>query len=159
DGADGISFFLTDGGYPPFDAGAFGGSLGYTCSNVNNDPKLHPDGQPRAFDGLAHAYLGLGIDEYGNFLNQADNTANGFGLQPGRIGLRGAGDVTFAELAGRYAANYPAARMSEAQKAAATQSTCKSGTLWDYSKPSAPVNTGRPLADYAPVPGAFKVLP
>ncbi|MDA3912740.1 hypothetical protein, partial [Oleiagrimonas sp.] len=35
DGADGISFFLTDGSKPlPDTAGALGGSLGYSCSNV-----------------------------------------------------------------------------------------------------------------------------
>ena len=36
DGADGISFFLQDASQTA-DVGAFGGSLGYTCSNVNND--------------------------------------------------------------------------------------------------------------------------
>ncbi|MGH8314728.1 MAG: pilus assembly protein PilY, partial [Steroidobacterales bacterium] len=44
DGADGISFFLMDGIYSPYDLGAFGGSLGYTCSNTNNDPTVRADG-------------------------------------------------------------------------------------------------------------------
>ena len=34
-GADGISFFLMDGSVSP-NIGAIGGSLGYSCSNVNN---------------------------------------------------------------------------------------------------------------------------
>ncbi len=99
DGADGMGFFLMDGAYAPYDTGAFGGSLGYTCSNVNNDANHRADGTPRQYDGLAHAYLGLGIDEYGNFLNHGDNTASGSGYLPGRIGLRGAGSIAWASVA------------------------------------------------------------
>jgi type IV pilus assembly protein PilY1 len=132
DGADGISFFLMDGCVPlagmaglPADAcksgldygalaspaqiykplGAIGGSLGYSCSNSN----------PLA-DGLIGAYLGLGIDEYGNFLNGTKNTLNEDGstdtggdntttgglYQPGRIGLRGAGNLNFQLLSYLY---------------------------------------------------------
>ena len=89
DGADGISFFLQDGSQPP-GLGAFGGSLAYSCSNSNTP-----------HDGLVAGYIGLGIDEYGNFLNgtnlvstytgtntaTGDNTAYGYGFKPGRIGL------------------------------------------------------------------------
>src|SRR6185437_173954 len=84
DGADGLSFYLIDacmpigGGTPPAGCatnavypsgssysgiGAWGGSLAYTCSN-SNPP----------YDGLVGGYLGLGIDEYGNFLNGNSNT-------------------------------------------------------------------------------------
>jgi len=94
DGADGISFFLQDGAQAP-GLGAFGGSLAYSCSNSNTP-----------HDGLTGGYIGLGIDEYGNFLNgtnlvsgytgtnvaTGDNTAYGYGYKPGRIGLRGACD-------------------------------------------------------------------
>src|SRR5450631_4278568 len=109
DGADGISFFLMDGTVAP-DLGAFGGSLAYTCSNTNNDPTLRPDGTQRGYDGLVGAYLGIGIDEYGNFLNgtfitgtgaaapRPDNTASGYGYVPGRIGMRGAGNVAWRYL-------------------------------------------------------------
>jgi type IV pilus assembly protein PilY1 len=127
DGADGISFFLLDGCTPlaggvlpsgcgvnsiygsgqTFPAiGATGGSLAYSCSNAN-----------APFDGLVGAYLGLGIDEYGNFLNgttntlsepgttaSGDNTASGGGYQPGRIGLRGAGSVSWQALTTAYGA-------------------------------------------------------
>ena len=134
DGADGISFYLLDGCMPivggtasgitgaavpsgcssnpiygstgqTFSAiGAWGGSLAYTCSNSN--PPYH---------GLAGAYIGLGIDEYGNFLNgtsntlsetgttaSGDNTASGGGYQPGRIGLRGAGSISGPALTTAY---------------------------------------------------------
>lgn len=126
-GADGISFYLLDGCMPisgggpvptgcgtssiygtttGFSAiGAWGGSLAYTCSN-NNPP----------YDGLAGAYLGLGIDEWGNFLNGSqntlnetgstntggDNTASGGLYQAGRIGLRGAGNISWQALTNAY---------------------------------------------------------
>src|SRR3569833_377686 len=64
-GADGIGFFLMDGSVAA-NIGATGGSLGYCCSDVSS-----------ASYGLLGAYLGLGIDEYGNFLNSSDNTNTG----------------------------------------------------------------------------------
>ena len=124
DGADGISFFLMDacvpiaggtlpagcdstvyGSAPYSPIGANGGSLGYSCSDENT-----------VFSGLPGAYLGLGIDEFGNFLNGtkntlndtagvrggnhavADTTADGGYYHPGRIGLRGAGNVNWQYL-------------------------------------------------------------
>jgi type IV pilus assembly protein PilY1 len=153
DGADGMSFFLLDGSAKIYDTGAFGGSLGYTCSNTNNDTKLHPDGTPRQFDGVAHGYLGLGMDEFGNFLNQTDNTATGFGLQAGRIGLRGAGNITWAQLNALNSTYYPGS-LNNDQRASAVQNTCKTGFLWDYSNASNPDQTATPVADYAPIYGS-----
>ena len=116
DGADGISFFLMDAsklntstitGQAAGDGnglGAWGGSLGYSCSNSNSP-----------YNGLNGGYLGLGIDEYGNFLNgttntlnesgttaSGDNTATGGGYKPGRIGLRGAGSISWSALNAAY---------------------------------------------------------
>ena len=66
-GADGIVFFLTDGTQTaPTTTGGEGGSMGYDCSNSNS-----------VYDGVAYGYLGLGIDEYGNFLNSGDNGSQG----------------------------------------------------------------------------------
>jgi type IV pilus assembly protein PilY1 len=159
DGADGISFFLTDGSASPYDTGAFGGSLGYTCSNVNNDPNLHPDGTPRQYDGIDHGYLGLGIDEYGNFLNQSDNTASGWGYQPGRIGLRGAGSIRWGWLNFNYPTQYPSS-LTLAQQASAVQKTCSTGFVWDFSKnPNSPVQTTTAVADYTAIPNAYNILP
>src|SRR5450755_100050 len=104
DGADGISFFLQDGSQAP-GLGSFGGSLAYSCAN-NNNP----------YDGLTGGYIGLGIDEYGNFLNgtnlvvgyagtnvaTGDNSAYGYGYKPGRIGLRGAGNISLPGLTTAY---------------------------------------------------------
>ena len=111
DGADGMSFYLIDGAVGPTSPlwngiGSWGGSLGYTCSNANPP-----------YDGLIGAYLGLGIDEYGNFLNgttlvsgyggsnnaTGDNSAYGYGYKPVRIGLRGNGNVSWAYLNANYA--------------------------------------------------------
>jgi hypothetical protein len=116
DGADGIGFYLlgaasttangsnltpgqTDSsGNPIPNLGAFGGSLGYSCSNTNTP-----------HNGMAGAYMGLGMDEFGNFLNNGDNTgsgdpattvngSNGAEYQPGRIGLRAYGNVNLTAL-------------------------------------------------------------
>lgn len=67
-GADGIVFMLTDGtAAQPTTTGGSGGAMGYDCSNTN-DP---------LFNGMANAYIGLGIDEWGNYLNTGDNGSNG----------------------------------------------------------------------------------
>lgn len=105
DGADGISFMLTDGtASAPTTTGASGGSMGYSCSNGNP-----------VYDGMANAYLGLGIDEWGNFLNSSDNTNTGVAsvnswgtgqYQPQRIGLRGAGNTTWKWLSQQNSSYY-----------------------------------------------------
>jgi type IV pilus assembly protein PilY1 len=160
DGADGMSFFLMDAsqlntatitGVASGDGnglGSWGGSLGYTCSNANPP-----------YNGLIGGYIGLGIDEYGNFLNgttntlgetgttaSGDNTATGGGYQPGRIGLRGAGNVAFAALTGAYGTNpgnpaapyYPASLGSSCVNSGGTYNassssceTCPGGTTYN----------------------------
>jgi type IV pilus assembly protein PilY1 len=135
DGADGISFFMLNGANAPTAVGSQGGSLAYTCSNPGNI-----GGHP-TIDGVTGAYIGLGIDEYGNFLNQGDNTATGFGAQGNRIGLRGAGNVSWAYLNANYPAYYPSSLTSgeSGQQQQAVAATCQSGSLWNYSNPSSPV--------------------
>jgi type IV pilus assembly protein PilY1 len=139
DGADGISFFLMDGSKPP-GLGAFGGSLAYSCSN-NNGP----------YDGLNGGYIGLGIDEFGNFLNGAnwvsgytgpnaatgDNAAYGYGYKPGRIGLRGAGSISWAALNGAYGTDpgnsaspyYPASLATSCAVSGGTYSSASSNCI------------------------------
>lgn len=150
DGADGISFYLMDGAQPA-GIGAWGGSLGYTCSNANPP-----------YNGLVGGYLGLGIDEYGNFLNQGDNTATGYGYQWNRIGMRGAGNVSWSYLNANYAAYYPSS-LNSSQQQSAVQATCSTGYLWNYSNPNAPtpVLTGgstTPVTDYAVIPNAYSLV-
>jgi type IV pilus assembly protein PilY1 len=162
DGADGISFYLLDGCMPitggdpngpsgvptycpatsaiygtgnTFPAiGATGGSLAYSCSNQNPP-----------YDGLVGAYLGLGIDEFGNFLNGASNTLNETGstgggsgytgdntvsgglYQPGRIGLRGAGSISWQALNTAYGTSVGS---SSPYYPASLASVCSSGTYY-----------------------------
>ncbi|MEW6499046.1 MAG: hypothetical protein AB1589_42145, partial [Cyanobacteriota bacterium] len=64
---DGTTFFLFDGTTTSPQVGATGGALGYA-------QQVTPDSsQP----GLSSAYLGIGLDEYGNFAN--DYEGRGFG--------------------------------------------------------------------------------
>jgi type IV pilus assembly protein PilY1 len=134
DGADGISFFMIDGGVTP-SIGSAGGSLGYSCSNPSNI-----GGHPTV-DGITGAYIGLGIDEYGNFLNGPnDSTATGFGAQGNRIGLRGAGAVSWPYLSITYPQYYPPAVLNTtALQQSAVADTCQKGYISDYTHPSSPV--------------------
>jgi type IV pilus assembly protein PilY1 len=170
DGADGISFFLQDASQAP-DLGATGGSLAYSCSNVNNDnTHFRTSGRARGYDGLTGAYVGVGIDEYGNFLNGSnstlglapsstgDNTASGASNLPGggvnfqgnRISIRGAGSVAWGWLSAKYPAYYPASFTND-QASAAVQATCQTGYVQKYNAVAgtfSPVTPLIPVADY-----------
>ena len=165
-GADGISFMLTDGSKPaPTTAGALGGSLGYSCSNVNGK-----------YEGMANAYLGLGIDEYGNFLNSGDNTNTGiynsnyspgvktYGTnsyasnnyyQPERIGLRGAGNTTWAWLQSQNSSYYSGSKPN----AGKVQAACKSGTYVSGNNEDGGTLYSTIPYNYKAIPGGYRVLP
>ncbi|MDB5014408.1 MAG: thrombospondin type 3 repeat family, partial [Daejeonella sp.] len=81
-GADGITFFLFDATADPFLIGGFGGSLGY-AQNISTIP-ISP--------GLSKGYLGIGLDEFGNFSNATEGRQGGPGLKPGSVTIRGAGN-------------------------------------------------------------------
>lgn len=66
-GADGIAVILSDAGITP-QPGGFGGSLGYA-------PKAPTP-------GFAGGWLGVGLDEYGNFSNQNDSGPCAPGVTP-----------------------------------------------------------------------------
>jgi uncharacterized repeat protein (TIGR01451 family) len=79
-GADGYSVFLFDGSYDAstFSAGASGGSLGYAQKTV------------APLDaGLTGGYIGIGIDEFGNYSNPTEGRIGGPGLQVNEVGVRG----------------------------------------------------------------------
>jgi type IV pilus assembly protein PilY1 len=166
DGADGISFYLMDASQPP-GIGAWGGSLGYSCSNSNSP-----------HDGLVGAYLGLGIDEYGNFLNgtnntlgvtnpqsMGDNTASGGGQYANRVGLRGAGNIAWSWLFATYGTDpndpskpfYPGT-LTPTQQQDAVYNTCKTGLLYNY-KNGTVTKTSQPVMDYPAIPSAYAILP
>jgi uncharacterized repeat protein (TIGR01451 family) len=79
-GADGYSIFLLDGSYDgmTFSVGASGGSLGYAQKTVVPvDP------------GLTGGYIGVGVDEYGNYSNPTEGRIGGPGAQANAVGVRG----------------------------------------------------------------------
>jgi len=78
-GADGITFFLFDGS-KTFAVGANGGSLGYA--------------QKTGVNGLNGGYLGVAIDEFGNFSNPSEGRVGGIGFTPDSFAVRGPGDGT-----------------------------------------------------------------
>lgn len=145
-GADGIGFYILNGGQSP-NIGAWGGSLGYSCSNANPP-----------YNGMVGAYLGLGIDEFGNFLNPGDNTASGPGGQSNRIGMRGYGNISWSWLQANYSSDYPSS-LTTSQQQTAVQNTCKTGYLWNYSNANHPSETDTAVADYSYIPNSRYVLP
>jgi type IV pilus assembly protein PilY1 len=190
DGADGLSFFIiavTDhngnplhtpkmpyNGNTQYDVGAFGGSLGYTCTDEegNDDPNYHPGNViQREFDGVYDGYLGLGIDEYGNYLNQGDNTASGWGYQPERIGLRGSGNINWYGLQQQFTLNPSwlgaatsygsCSPLSPCTKSGLTvRNTCANGYLTDYKGNAILDSNGNRqyVADYPAIANAYTVL-
>ncbi len=74
-GADGYSIFLFDAGVSTFNIGAFGGSLGYA--------------QKTGIAGISGGYIGIGVDEYGNFSNPTEGRYLGPGAQPNTVTVRG----------------------------------------------------------------------
>jgi type IV pilus assembly protein PilY1 len=176
-GADGITFMLTDGTVTsPTTTGGEGGSMGYSCSNGN-----------AKYEGMANAYLGLGIDEFGNYLNPGDNTSSGiyntnstnykdgtsYGAntfqngdsgkqagagwyyQPERIGLRGAGNTTWAWLSSMNSTYYSGSVDSTKTKAA-----CSSGTYVSATKSNGSPKSYATIAqNYNAIAGGYRVLP
>jgi type IV pilus assembly protein PilY1 len=168
DGADGMSFFLIDptssasysasaGTWTPYDIGAVGGSLGYTCTDQRGNYKstLHPGTTtPQGFDGVRHAYVAVGMDEYGNFQNPGDNTSNGPGYLPSAISVRGPGDVAWDSLHAYNSTWYPnslavgSGSIATGTQAQAVHNTCQTGFYWNYSNANSPVQTTTPAPDY-----------
>ena len=86
-GADGITFFLFDGTVP-LSVGAYGGSIGYA-------QKTLAGGGGADINGMNGGYLGVALDEYGNFSSASEGRIGGYngttGLVPDSIGVRGPG--------------------------------------------------------------------
>lgn len=76
-GGDGIAFILFDENTPNPQPGEFGGSLGYAQANGGS--------------GFTNGYLGIGIDEYGNFSSSDEGRSGGPGSRESAIVLRGKG--------------------------------------------------------------------
>jgi autotransporter-associated beta strand protein len=82
-GADGITFFLADAS-KTFGVGAYGGSLGYA-------QKTAAGGGGADINGMNGGYIGLGIDEFGNYANPTEGRIGGPGFIADTVSVRGPG--------------------------------------------------------------------
>lgn len=86
-GADGMAIVLSDASYAPV-AGAFGGSLGY-------GPKQQaaPFNADTTHEGFAGGWLGIALDEFGNYSNNGEGRTGGSapGVTPDAVAIRGSG--------------------------------------------------------------------
>lgn len=80
-GADGIAVILSDATQTP-QPGGFGGSLGYAQLNDNSNK----------VNGFAGGWLGIAVDEYGNFSNPTEGRIGGSGLIRDSVSVRGSGN-------------------------------------------------------------------
>lgn len=78
--ADGFSFFLFDASVNSFRPGGFGGSLGYAQKTPN--------------PGMAKGYIGIGVDEFGNFSVNSDGKNGVATKQQSSVVIRGPGNGT-----------------------------------------------------------------
>jgi MSHA biogenesis protein MshQ len=87
-GADGIALTLSDATITPT-PGAFGGSLGYAQKSNPGSDCTTPGGCP----GFAGGWVGMAIDEFGNFSSNSEGRTGGSapGARPDSVSVRGSG--------------------------------------------------------------------
>ncbi|MCL1057136.1 MSHA biogenesis protein MshQ [Shewanella gelidimarina] len=85
-GGDGVAIILSDASITP-QPGSFGGALGYAQRN---------NGTP----GFAGGWMGVGLDEYGNFSNPTEGKIKGPGFRTQSVTIRGSANSNYMYLAG-----------------------------------------------------------
>jgi FtsP/CotA-like multicopper oxidase with cupredoxin domain len=92
-GADGLTFFVSDASKAmPTVPGDSGGSIGY--ANGNNTGT--------SVAGIANAYVGVALDEFGNFSSPDEGRVGGPGQIPETIAVRGAASTNWVYLGGAH---------------------------------------------------------
>jgi MSHA biogenesis protein MshQ len=86
-GADGVAVTLSDYAVPAV-PGAFGGSLGY-AQKTGSDC-----GKAAGCPGFAGGWIGVGLDEFGNYSNPTEGRLGGPGAVAQSIGVRGSGSIS-----------------------------------------------------------------
>ena len=84
-GADGYSVYLFDANVPTFNIGAFGGSLGYAQKSATAACGPAPSNVP----GISGGYVGIGVDEFGNFAYGCEGRSGGASQKPNTVTVRG----------------------------------------------------------------------
>ncbi len=85
-GADGMAVTLSDYSVPAV-PGAFGGSLGYAQKSNPGSDCTKAGGCP----GFAGGWIGVALDEYGNYQNPSEGRIGGPGATAQSVGVRGSG--------------------------------------------------------------------
>ncbi|EKF9995412.1 MSHA biogenesis protein MshQ [Vibrio cholerae] len=88
-GADGVSVIFSDATVTP-KTGGFGGSLGYAQRTDTN-----PD-----TPGFAGGWLGVGLDEWGNYSNATEGRQGGPGFRQQAVAIRGSESANYQYLVG-----------------------------------------------------------
>ncbi|GHW34673.1 hypothetical protein VCSRO196_0345 [Vibrio cholerae] len=88
-GADGVSVIFSDATVTPR-TGGFGGSLGYAPRTDSNPVK----------SGFAGGWLGVGLDEWGNYSNATEGRQGGPGFRQQAVAIRGSESANYQYLVG-----------------------------------------------------------
>jgi uncharacterized repeat protein (TIGR01451 family) len=90
-GADGLGFLIIDGSQTPTTVGGDGGSLGYAPNTTQN------------LAGIVGGYVGIGLDEYGNYSNPTEGRVGGPGVRAESVAVRGAAGTNWQYATGSQA--------------------------------------------------------